>query len=170
MRAQPSADLSYHMLLWPQNEEWPPEIDFAESVFPNREALSAFIHWRDADGGNAKASTSIQGDFDDWHTVGVEWLPGTVRYLLDGEVWAETTDADRIPHTPMWLGMQVEAGSCERREQWGMNPCGPTEPRPTEAAIEIDWVVVYRPGDDLYEQADEDLFEPNLDAQQLEEH
>ncbi|MEP9392510.1 glycoside hydrolase family 16 protein [Gordonia sp. VNQ95] len=148
MRATPSADLSYHMLLWPKSDEWPPEIDFAESIASRRDAISAFVHWKD-DGENRKSQADATGDFADWHVVGVEWLPGLIRYLLDGKVWAEVRSAEMVPTIPMWLGMQVEAGACERRADWGMTPCAAGEPRPVTAEVDIDWVTVYAPVDDV---------------------
>lgn len=165
MRADDSADLSYHMLLWPKNEQWPPEIDFAESISSERGAMSAFVHWTD-DGENKKAQADIAGSFGEWHTVGVEWLPGLIRYLLDGEVWAEVRSDTMVPDTPMWLGMQVEAGACERREDWGMAPCDASEPRPDTAAVEIDWVSVHRPSDDFARLA-ESYFTPTPGARDL---
>ena len=144
MRADPSADISYHMLLWPQNETWPPEIDFAESVSGDRSEMSAFLHWVDATGQNAKTNAEIGGDFSQWHTVGVEWGPGIIRYLLDGKVWAEARSDTMVPDTPMWLALQAEAGACERRIDWGMTPCtGVGELHPDELSVEIDWVAVY---------------------------
>ncbi|QNG21185.1 glycoside hydrolase family 16 protein [Rhodococcus triatomae] len=146
MRADHSDDISYHMLLWPQNEQWPPEIDFAESVSGDRSEMDAFLHWVGADGENDKASAAVNGDFSDWHTVGVEWLPGLVRYLLDGRVWAEVRSAHMVPTVPMWLGMQAEAGACERRLDWGLTPCDEDpQDRPDTATVEIDWVTVYAP-------------------------
>ena len=169
MRAQPSADLSYHMLLWPKDEEWPPEIDFAESVSSDRSSTEAWIHWKDADGQNAKTNARIDGDFTQWHTVGVEWLPGIVRYLLNGKVWAEVRSDTMVSKTPMWLALQVEAGACERREDWGMSPCAASEPRPDSSVVEVDWVVVYRPNGDVYQQRDADRYRPAPDAIQLTE-
>lgn len=146
IRAEESADISYHFLLWPQNEQWPPEIDFAESISGTRSEMSAFLHWINPDGSKDKDSAGVSGDFTQWHTVGVEWGPGIVRYLLDGRVWAEAHSGTMVPDVPMWLGMQAEAGACERRIEWGMEPCHDTDdPHPNESAILIDWVAVYTP-------------------------
>ncbi|MGC0363552.1 hypothetical protein ABH922_001536 [Rhodococcus sp. 27YEA15] len=145
MRADPSDDISYHMLLWPQQDQWPPEIDFAESVSGTRDEMSAFLHWVDH-GRNDKKGVSTTGDFAQWHTVGVEWGPGIVRYLLDGQVWSEAHSDLMVPDLPMWLGLQTEAGSCERREEWGFAPCSDDSSlRPDEVLVEIDWVSVYEP-------------------------
>lgn len=146
MRADRSDDISYHMLLWPQREKWPPEIDFAESASGERTQMDAFVHWVDASGESRKSHGFVTGDFSDWHTVGVEWGPGIIRYLLDGAVWAEVRSDVMVPDQPMWLGLQAEAGACERRADWGITPCSETSPlRPDSVDVEIDWVAVYAP-------------------------
>lgn len=152
MRADVSDDISYHMLLWPQSDQWPPEIDFAESVDGFRDEMSAFLHWRTSDGRD-KHGVSTWGNFSDWHTVGVEWGPAIVRFLLDGEVWAEAHSDEMVPDVPMWLGMQTEGGSCERRVDWGLAPCAEeSDLRADEVSVEIDWVAVYAPDFEVLEQ------------------
>jgi hypothetical protein len=141
-KVQPNADISYHFLLWPQNEKWPPEIDFAEDVSSQRDGIAAFLHWKDGST-KRKANAHIAGDFTDWRTVGVEWAPGIVRYLLDGKVWAISRSPERAPTTPMWMGLQMGAGACQLREEWNMKPCTAVEPRPLESSVDIDWIAVY---------------------------
>ncbi len=169
MRADNSDDISYHMLLWPQNEKWPPEIDFAESVSGTRDEMSAFLHWVDDKGSNDKKGVSTGGDFSEWHTVGVEWGPGIVRYLLDGEVWAEAHSETMVPDVPMWLGLQAEAGACERREDWGMAPCSDaSEQRPDNVAVQVDWVTVYAADFDALEKMQKSgYYDPSPDAIQF---
>lgn len=169
MRADLSDDISYHMLLWPQSDQWPPEIDFAESVDGHRGEMSAFLHWLDADGERDKHGVSVAGDFSEWHTVGVEWGPGIVRYLLDGEVWAEAHSDEMVPDVPMWLGMQVEGGSCQRRVDWGLEPCSEnSDLRADEVTVEVDWVAVYSPDFEVLEKMyNEGQFDPSDDAIQF---
>ncbi|QXW04844.1 glycoside hydrolase family 16 protein [Rhodococcus globerulus] len=169
MRADNSDDISYHMLLWPQNEKWPPEIDFAESVSGTRDEMSAFLHWVDDKGTNDKKGVSTGGDFSEWHTVGVEWGPGIVRYLLDGKVWAEAHSETMVPDVPMWLGLQAEAGACERREDWGMTPCSDfSEQRPDNVAVQVDWVTVYAADfDELEKMQKSGYYDPSPDAIQF---
>ena len=169
MRADNSDDISYHILLWPQNEKWPPEIDFAESVSGTRDEMSAFLHWVDDTGSNDKQGVSTGGDFSEWHTVGVEWGPGIVRYLLDGKVWAEAHSEAMVPNVPMWLGLQAEAGACERRADWGMTPCAEaSEQRPDTVAVQVDWVTVYAPDfDELEKMQKSGYYDPSPDAIQF---
>ncbi len=110
LRAGVSDEISYHVLLWPRDEVWPPEIDIAESVSGRRESMSSFIHWSD-EGEHHFAQADTTGRFDEWHTVGVEWGgPGIVRYLVDDSEWAEF-ESSFVPSTSMWLGgIQAQAG------------------------------------------------------------
>lgn len=140
-RAAASDEITYHFLLWPQAESWPPEIDFAEDFGGDRDGLSAFLHYRD-DGGRGRIQKDLSGvDFTDWHTVGVDWLPGEVRFLVDGEVWS-VIRSDHIPEEPMWLGLQAQAGGCQRKADFGFPNC-PVAGSPERADIEIDWVAVH---------------------------
>ncbi|MGW4478357.1 glycoside hydrolase family 16 protein [Rhodococcus triatomae] len=165
MRADRSDDISYHMLLWPKSENWPPEIDFAESVSGERSQMDAWVHWVDSNGENKKAQATVRGDFSDWHTVGVEWGPGIIRYLRDGAVWAEVRSDAMIPDEPMWLGLQAEAGACERRADWGMAPCSDASPlQPDSVGVQIDWVAVYSP-----ERSQPDATAPTPGAVQMTE-
>lgn len=170
MRADRSDDISYHMLLWPQSENWPPEIDFAESASGDRTQMDAFLHWVDGDE-NRKSHAVVAGDFSEWHTVGVEWGPGIVRYLLDGRVWAEAHSDAMVPDEPMWLGLQAEAGACERRVDWGMEPCSETSgQRPDSVSVQVDWVSVYAPVlTELEEMYATGAFEPQPSAVQMPE-
>ncbi|OFV73536.1 glycoside hydrolase family 16 protein [Rhodococcus erythropolis] len=142
-RADASDDVTFHFLLWPQNEQWPPEIDFAESFGGPRQHLDAFVHWVDAQGIHRKNQQSVSGDFTQWNTVGVEWVPGEIRYTLNGAVWG-VERGDRVPDLPMWLGLQAQAGGCEKAVENVLPGC-PVAGSPASTKIEIDWVSVYAP-------------------------
>lgn len=140
-RAQASDEITYHFLLWPQSDQWPPEIDFAEDFGGPRRGIAAFLHSRDGDGRRVEQRDLAGIDFTRWHTVGVEWAPGEVRYLLDGEVWATIASPD-VPAEPMWLALQAQSGGCERRRDYGFPSC-PEVGAPDRTEIAIDWVAVY---------------------------
>jgi beta-glucanase (GH16 family) len=124
--------LSYHFLLWPKSEKWPPEIDIAESFDGDRQSVQGFVHWRDAGGVRRKTTTSVAADFRDWRTVGVEWTPEAVRFTLDGVEWGVVTGA-AVPHEPMWLALQVETHAC---------PSSQACRGPAASVVEVDWVQV----------------------------
>ncbi|MBV7295635.1 glycoside hydrolase family 16 protein [Corynebacterium sp. TAE3-ERU12] len=107
MRALAHPTLSYHVLLWPQADMWPPEIDLAESFTADRATTEAFVHWR-ADGQRHKRQFSLDVDATQFATWAVEWTADYVRWSYDGTTFAEVT-GDEVPDEPMWLAIQVEA-------------------------------------------------------------
>ena len=123
-------------LLWPSDEPWPPEIDFAEDGGGNRTKTTATLHYG-AD--NSQIQASVVADFSQWHTVGVEWTPGHLAYTLDGAVWA-TMDNPNVPSGLMEMDLQTQAGTCG--DAWA--PC-PDASTPAHVAMQVDWVVAYRP-------------------------
>jgi beta-glucanase (GH16 family) len=146
-RADPSDEITFHFLLWPKSDEWPPEIDFLEDFGGDRTEVSSFLHYRESDGDRNRKQWQLSGtDFSQWHTAGVEWMPGSVKFLVDGEVWAETSDqqAGIVPDEPMWLGLQAQSGGCQRKIDYGYPDC-PVIGVPDTADVQIDWVAVYAP-------------------------
>jgi len=141
-RADAADEITVHFLLWPLSEKWPPEIDFFENFGGSRDSALAFLHWLE-NGERRQTSRDLSGvDFTEWHTVAVEWRPGRVDFLLDGEVW-DTISGDQVPDEPMWLGLQTQAGGCERAAEQGFEFC-PDVGTPEGAEVEIDWVEVRR--------------------------
>jgi beta-glucanase (GH16 family) len=124
------------LLLWPENNQWPPEIDFAENGGGDRSSMTSNLYY----GSNNQAiQHSVQADFTQWHTIGVEWTPGSLKYTLDGQVWA-TVQSPYVPTVPMSLDLQTQAGSCSS----STNPC-PDNTTPKQVTMDVDWVVAYAP-------------------------
>lgn len=114
-RAHASQVLSYHFLLWPQAESWPPEIDITEGYSRERTNSQSFLHWIDESGTRQQTSFSVNGNFSEWNTVAVEWTPDVVRFSLNGQAYGEATGL-AVPHAPMFLALQTEtrlAGSMQ---------------------------------------------------------
>lgn len=128
-------------LLWPADERWPPEIDFAENSgsTADRSTMTATLH-HSAD--NQRVFRRAKADFTRWHTMGVEWTPGKLVYTLDGRRWATVRSA-KVPRTPMVLDLQAQAGTCGVQHA----PC-PDATTPSRVDFEVAWVVAYayRPG------------------------
>lgn len=139
VRVDPSDEVAYHLLLWPQDEVWPPEVDFAESFDGTRQTLNAFVH---SDEGVEDASLRV--DMSQWHVVGVEWEPGVLRFTVDGQVWHETTEPGTVPDAPMWLALQSSSAACQRSIEFDspFEGCSLTDVPPV-ADVEVDWVAVY---------------------------
>ncbi|GAA3390200.1 glycoside hydrolase family 16 protein [Cryptosporangium minutisporangium] len=132
-RADRGKGISYALLLWPVDDSWPPEIDFAEDNGDRRDRLHATLH---AIGGS-QIERSVTGDFTDWHVVGVEWTPGRLAYTVDGRVWATLLD-ERVPDQPMALALQTQAWYCGHT--WQRCPDSST---PAQVNLQVDWVVAY---------------------------
>lgn len=116
-------------LLWPHNNQWPPEIDFNESYWPHQ--TSATVHWSVAN----YQQQWLKGGIDmlAWHTWGVIWSKDQIRYILDGHVWGIITAKNEIPRIPMNLDIEQRTG-CTHHVQC---PHAPVH-------FQIDWVAEYR--------------------------
>jgi hypothetical protein len=130
--------ISLAVLLWPADGGWPPEVDFAEDNGASPRTLNtATLHYG-AD--NSTIPHSLSVNMTQWHTLGVEWLPNSLTYTIDGKAWATVTGSE-VPDTPMTLGIQTEAYGC-RNTNWEQCPDSTT---PAEVDMDVDWVAAYAP-------------------------
>ncbi len=123
------------IFLWPKHG-WPPEIDFAEesSDVGGRGWETATLHYGSH---NSEIHHRIHANFRKWHTIGVTWTPGHLRYTLDGRTWARVHGTS-VPSVPMHLGLQTHVGS---NGQSGGMPDGST---PSRVSLQVDWVKIWR--------------------------
>jgi beta-glucanase (GH16 family) len=130
--------ITYAALLWPANNTWPPEVDFAEDDSAARSNVNAFQHFAKADGTDGQFINQTAVNMTQWHTLGVEWTPDRITYTLDGAAWAVQTNT-YVPSIPMVLDLQTEAIACT-----GNNPTQCiSSSTPSEVDMDIDWVVEY---------------------------
>lgn len=97
--------LSFHALLWPLLDHWPPEIDIAEMFDETRQRTDAFVHGGKGEN-RTKQQFHVMHDVTKPTTFAVEWRPESLRLFCDGEMFGETTDS--VPQEPMRLVIQVE--------------------------------------------------------------
>lgn len=124
---EPAGELfSDIFLLWPSNNQWPPEIDVFEdggnrsrtvaSLFntvgnqcgssPSEQCLLSYTQGNGEGDGVANTDT-------EWHTYGVEWTPSGVSWLIDGRV-IFTAPASQVksgaaqPALPMEMALQSQ--------------------------------------------------------------
>ncbi len=121
------------MFLWPKHG-WPPEVDFAEesSIVGGRRWETSTLHYGSH---NTEIHHRVHANFQNWHTIGVNWSPGKLLYILDGRVWAETTGS-HVPDVPMHLGIQTHVGSN------GKTGTLPDSSTPSKVGLQIDWIKV----------------------------
>lgn len=127
--------IAYSLLLWPRDNQKPPEIDIAEDDGRDRRTL--FANVQPATGESIE--DRVGGDFTQWHTVGVEWTAGSAVFTLDGQPWATVT-GPAVPSEPMALALQSQAWYCGH--PWQACPDASTPP---VVNLQVDWVVAYLP-------------------------
>lgn len=113
-------------LLWPDDDVWPAhgEIDWPEGSLTG--TMEGFMHYADPNGGQDWAPSNV-AFASGWHTATTEWLPGSVKYYLDGTLVGTFTT--KIPNLPMHWVLQSESGSSS-------TPSG-------SGHIKIDWLTIY---------------------------
>lgn len=133
---------SFAFLLWPADGSWPPEVDFLDGA-TSGDDISGFYHYSTDKRYDA---TMPNAGVAEWHTYGVIMEDNRVILTLDGEPWADWKTDERVPDSPMWLGIQ--SGVVDENGEIGQyvdEVAGgvPNAQTPAEAAIEIDWVAHY---------------------------
>jgi hypothetical protein len=117
-------------LLWPQNNAWPPELDFNENDgFAMKTSSSIHVGSQ-----NLTYRRWVNINMTQWHTWGVIWTPSEVTYTVDGRVWGTFKAAADIPDTPMTLDFE-QIQQCEEDRE-----C-PTTPE----TMYVNWVAEYSP-------------------------
>ncbi len=124
------------ILLWPDSEKVKDgEIDIAEVPAEQRDQAHFVLH-SGADGDTLDGSHMV-GDFSQWHTFAVDWLPDHITWYVDGRAEFTVTDRTRIPGTPMHLAIQLDQGPVK---DWMPAPDATT---PAQVRLQVDWVHVY---------------------------
>jgi beta-glucanase (GH16 family) len=124
------------ILLWPDSldKEADGELDMMEVPREDRTQAHFVIHYSAQ---NKLAGSKVNGDFSQWHTFAMDWLPDRVTWYVDGVKQFETTDRNVIPTGPMHLAIQLDMGPFE---EWIL---ARDETTPAEVSLEVDWVRIY---------------------------
>jgi hypothetical protein len=123
-------------LLWPNDDNWPPEIDFNESNGTNES--TATLIWGTSAEQNHVQARARHIDLRQWHTWGVIVTPETITYTLDGKKWARMANRE---HVAMHLALQQQVWACDNQSY---RAC-PNAATPKKVNFQIDWAVVYAP-------------------------
>ncbi len=119
--------------LLPSTTESRPEIDIMEVLGNDPGEWLFHAHpknrERESEGSSVRGPDASTG----WHTIGIEWEPGSVRWYLDGEqVWS--IEGEQVSDEPMYLVLNLAVG--------GEYPGPPSETTEFPATFEIDQVTV----------------------------
>jgi beta-glucanase (GH16 family) len=135
-RTDPGRGFGSAILLWPDSENFPEdgELDIMEVPGENRDLAHFVVHWGAE---NHVHGTDVKGDFSQWHTFALEWLPDRITWFVDGVKQYENTDRTVIPTKPMHITIQLDQGP---KSNW--IPAR-DETTPEELSLEVDWVRIY---------------------------
>ncbi len=124
------------ILLWPDSEKLSDgEIDIAEVPFEQRDLVHFVLH--SGSGGDTLDGSHLPGDYSQWHTFAVDWLPDHITWYVDGRARFTVTDRSHIPDTPMHLAIQLDEGPVK---DWLLAPDATTPPK---IRLQVDWVHTY---------------------------
>ena len=113
------------ILLWPDSEKLPidGEIDIAEVPAEQRDKAH-FVSTSRSEGSDTIVGGNMPGDFSQWHTFAVDWLPDRITCYVDGRARFRSPTVNIIPDTPMHLTIQFDQGPGE-----GLDARARTPPR-----------------------------------------
>ncbi|MDO5079740.1 family 16 glycosylhydrolase [Buchananella hordeovulneris] len=135
--------IGYAFLLWPVDEGWPPEIDFAEGHANGPQVMGVY-HW---DPDNKQEHRFFDNpSMDQWHTYGVIVEDKRIIFTFDGEEWGRI-DHPQVTDKPMFVGFQAGAMDPHNAAPYTEVVDGgvPGPLTPATAEIEIDYVAHYVP-------------------------
>jgi hypothetical protein len=126
------------IVLWPDNNSWPPEIDLLEAPGGSGDAYMT-LHWAGADGSDQYQTIDTGVNVNDWHDYAVDWEPGSLTFYVDGkQIWSTT---DHVPNQPMGLG--ISGFVAANNDGWyGGGPDGST---PSSVGLHVAWVSISEP-------------------------
>ncbi len=130
--------VAHAILLVPADHTWPPEVDFSEDNGGDKQTVTTTMHYRTPDSLTHMIHNQVPVDLTQWHTLGVEWMPGRLVYTLDGTDWATITNT-YVSTIPMVLCIQTQAWASGNWEH------GIDATTPANVNLYVDWVVVYAP-------------------------
>jgi autotransporter-associated beta strand protein len=134
---------------WGLYTGWPPESDVMEyPIFtssPNYNKYNIAYHYATSGGGNASYGSGLTdpssaGDLrSDWHTYGMEWTSGDIKFYIDGNGMCQVTDDSAIAQMAyMYLILDYSVGG------WPGTPSTSQWASGASDTFQVDWVRVWQ--------------------------
>ena len=98
--------LGYVFLLWPKNEVWPPEIDFAEGNTDDPTIMGVY-HYDSDNKQTQRYFYANIANMNEWHRYGVIVENNSIVFTFDGKEWSRIEQP--IVDTPYFLALQSGA-------------------------------------------------------------
>lgn len=141
VRAKPVNANGQGMLsaIWmvPEDKSWPPEIDIMEMLSHEPNKIYMTNHYGTPQNHLMRNGNHTEPDIDygaGFHTFGIEWEPGVIRWFIDGVQSFESKDG--VPNKPFRLIICPAIGP-----DWTGNPDAFLQ---FPNRFEVDWVRVYQ--------------------------
>jgi beta-glucanase (GH16 family) len=137
-KADPGKGVGPNVLLWPDNNSWPPEVDLLEAPNGKGDAFMT-LHWAGPGGSNQFTTIDTHVNVNAYHDYAVDWEPQQLTFYVDGRsVWTTT---QHIPTIPMGLG--IAGFVAANNDPWfGGGPNGTT---PSTVAMHVAWASITKP-------------------------
>jgi hypothetical protein len=121
--------LGPYLVMWPQNDDWPPEFDILETPGDDPHHIMTTWHWR-GPRGNANYYTSEHYSVDDtarWHVYTVEHTAKGFRFWIDGVAQAVPSSWNRHNDTThvMTFGIGTFVARADTKDTWFGPPPNP---------------------------------------------
>jgi len=127
------------ILLWPDSEQLSDgELDIMEVPNERRDLANFVVH--SGPEGQTTVGTAVGGNFAQWHTFAIEWLPDSITWYVDGKQQYKLTDTAAIPKRSMHLAIQLDQGP---KQDWIAAPDATTPAAGINLAV--DYVRIYAP-------------------------
>ena len=138
-KVNPGKGIGPNILLWPNNNQWPPEIDLLEA--PNGQGNAYMsLHWAGPNGQNEYTTINTGVNVNSYHNYAVDWEPNQLTFYVDGnQVWSTTS---HIPTIPMGLG--IAGYVANSGDTWFGG--GPNSSTPSTVSFDVAWASISKPG------------------------
>ncbi len=124
--------------MMPSSGAWPPEIDITELLGHDPTRIHMTHHWGSWPDVQRHGGSFVGPNYsDDFHTFAVEWMPGRIDWLIDGQIRFNSTLT--VPQEPFYIILNTAVGG-----DWPGNPDGSTV---FPQFHRIDYVRAYVPAD-----------------------
>jgi autotransporter-associated beta strand protein len=133
---------------WGLYTGWPPESDVMEYPIKtsgtNYNQYNIAYHYGISGGGNASYGSGLTdpgaGDLrSDWHTFGMEWTSGDIKFYFDGNWMSQVTDDNAIAQMSyMYLLLDYSVGG------WAGKPSTSQWASGASDTFQVDWVRVWQ--------------------------
>jgi hypothetical protein len=124
--------------LMPMDASWPPEIDIFEFIGDPTKIVTTY-HWLDGNNQHQMDGTgsTIADSSADYHVYAIDWTPGSLKWMVDGQVIHTHTGAD-VTSKAMYIIANLAVGG---NGSW---PGAPNAATVFPSQYMIDWIRAYK--------------------------